>query len=87
MEAKLLGTLAQLLGVTGAAIAVFYLLYKQIIDKVKLPGLTRRQSFVLILVLMAAIWSFAIFVILGSSDWQVGSLNIRIDGDANNVSS
>lgn len=73
----MLQTLAQLLGATGVAMGIFYLLYKQIIDKVKLPGLNRKQTFALLIILLLLIWSFAIFVILAQGGLQFGTTAVQ----------
>lgn len=74
----MLEKLAELLGATGLVLGIFYLLYKQVIAKVKLPGLTRQQAFRLLVITLLLVWSVAIIVILtGGGGFQSGGININ----------
>ncbi|PTX55714.1 hypothetical protein C8N43_0355 [Litoreibacter ponti] len=81
----MLEKLAELLGATGLVLGIFYLLYKQVISKVKLPGLSRKQAFSLLVITLLLIWSIAIIVILTDGGGiQSGGININnVSGSVN----
>lgn len=72
----MLEALAKLLGVTGLVLGIFYLLYKQVVEKVKLPGLSRAQAFALLLIFLVLVWLLAVIVILNQSGIQFGGINV-----------
>ncbi len=85
LETPLLQTLAQLLGITGLIIGIYYLLYRQVIQKVKLPGLNRRQAFILLMTILILVWILAVLSIVFNGGLQLGHINIRNVSDSSEV--
>jgi len=74
MEAELLKTLGQALGMGGVALGIFFLLYRELIRKVIFPKLDKRDAYRFLRLLSVLIWSVAIF---GIGAWIFGDQKVR----------
>lgn len=75
----MLVSIAKLLGVSGLIVAVFYLLYKQILALKIFAKLTRRQTFQLIMTMAVLTWLLAVFWLFGENGFNI------ISGDNNQI--
>lgn len=66
MEIELFDSLGKIAGLGGIALGVFLLLFKKLLEKIKVPGLTKAQWFKVIVIFMILVWSVAI---LGIGSW------------------
>jgi len=66
MEIELLENLGQIAGIGGIALGVFLLLFKQLLEKIDVPGLTKAHWFKVIITFMILVWSIAI---IGIGAW------------------
>lgn len=64
MESTILKTVGQIAGIGGLSIGVFLLLFKDLLKKLKVPGLTRNQWFKVIVVFMCMVWSIGVIGLL-----------------------
>jgi hypothetical protein len=77
----MLVSIAKLLGMSGLVVAVFYLLYKQILALEIFSKLSRNQTFSLIFVMAILTWLLAVF-------WLFGDKGVNIiNGNGNVISS
>lgn len=74
----MLAKLAELLGVSGVIVGVYYLIYKQILSLNIFPTLTRKQAFRLILVMSVLTWLLAVL-------WLFDGLGLNVIVGDNNV--
>ncbi|MFT3910690.1 MAG: hypothetical protein QM737_14830 [Ferruginibacter sp.] len=51
-------------GIAGMAIGVFLILFRELIGKIIFSTLTKKQSYVIIILFMVLVWSFSIFCIV-----------------------
>jgi hypothetical protein len=72
METTLLKSLGQIAGIGGIALGVFLVLLKNILKKLKVPGLKQAQWFKIVIILMVLVWSIAA---LGVAAWVYAETN------------
>lgn len=63
MAPQLLPTLANIAGIAGLGLGIFYLLFKHAISQVLTNRFTKRQSFILILIFMLLVWGMMFFCV------------------------
>jgi hypothetical protein len=69
MDAELLKTLGQILGIAGVALGVFFLLFREIIRKAIFPTLKKDDAYKLLRLISVLIWSVAV---IGIGAWTWG---------------
>jgi hypothetical protein len=69
MDAGLLKTLGQILGIGGLALGVFFLLFREVIRKSIFPTLKKDDAYKLLRLLSVLIWSVAV---IGIGAWIWG---------------
>jgi hypothetical protein len=69
MDAGLLKTLGQLLGIGGLALGVFFLLFREVIRKSIFPTLKKDDAYRLLRLITVLIWSVAV---IGIAAWLWG---------------
>jgi hypothetical protein len=70
MDAGLLKTLGQLLGIGGLALGVFFLLFREVIRKSIFPTLKKDDAYRLLRLITVLIWSVAV---IGIAAWLWGN--------------
>jgi hypothetical protein len=70
MDAGLLKTLGQLLGIGGLALGVFFFLFREVIRKSIFPTLKKDDAYRLLRLITVLIWSVAV---IGIAAWLWGS--------------
>ena len=78
MDVGIVKVPAQVFGIGGAALGVFLILYRDIIQKKIFPGLTRQQAYRLLTLIVVLVWSVALAGIVA---WVWGTGHGR-DGPA-----
>jgi hypothetical protein len=73
MEAGLLKSLGQALGIGGVALGVFFLLFREMVRKSIFPKLDKMYAYRLLRLITISIWSVAV---LGVGVWIVGNRNL-----------
>ena len=71
MDVGIVKVLAQVVGIGGAALGVFLILYRDIIRKNIFPGLTKQQAYRLLTLIVVLVWSVALAGI-GAWVWGTG---------------
>lgn len=66
MESTLLESLGKIAGIGGISLGVFLLLFRKLLEKIIVPGLTKAHWFKVIVIFMVLVWSVAI---LGIGAW------------------
>jgi multisubunit Na+/H+ antiporter MnhB subunit len=69
MNAELLKTLGQVLGIGGLALGIFFLLFREIIRKSIFPTLKKDDAYRLLRLISVLIWSVAV---IGIGAWILG---------------
>src|SRR5258705_5450657 len=69
MDAELLKTLGQVLGIAGVALGVFFLLFREIISKSIFPTLKKDDAYRLLRLISVLVWSVAV---IGIGAWIWG---------------
>ena len=69
MDADLLKTLGEILGIGGVALGVFFLLFREIIRKSIFPTLKKDDAYRLLRLISVLVWSVAV---LGIAAWIWG---------------
>jgi hypothetical protein len=69
MDAELLKTLGQILGIGGLAVGIFFLLFREIIRKSIFPMLKKDDAYRLLRLISVLIWSVAV---IGIGAWIWG---------------
>ena len=69
MDAELLKTLGQVLGVGGLALGIFFLLFREVIRKSIFPTLKKDDAYRLLQLISLLIWSVAV-IGLGAWVWS-----------------
>jgi len=65
---ELLTNFGKLAGIGGIAFGGLLLLYRELVCKIAFPGLTKRQAFTVILLIVVFVWITAIFAIYRSTE-------------------
>jgi len=73
MDAELLKTLGQVLGIGGLALGIFFLLFREVIRKSIFPTLKKDDAYRLLRLTSVLIWSVAV---LGITAWVWGDRNV-----------
>src|SRR5215470_16948403 len=66
MDAELLKTLGQVLGIGGLALGIFFLLFREVIRKSIFPTLKKDDAYRLLQLISVLIWSVAV---IGIAAW------------------
>jgi hypothetical protein len=74
MEAGLLKTLGQTLGIGGVALGIFFLLFREMIRKSIFPRLDKSDAFRFLRLISVLIWSIAV---IGVGAWIIGDQKAR----------
>jgi hypothetical protein len=69
MDAELLKTLGQVLGIGGLALGIFFLLFREVIRKSIFPTLKKDDAYRLLRLISVLIWSVAV---IGIGAWIWG---------------
>ena len=69
MNAELLKTLGEALGIGGVALGIFFLLFREVIRKKIFPTLKRDDAYRLLRLITVLIWSVAV---IGIAAWMWG---------------
>jgi hypothetical protein len=72
MDAELLKTLGQVLGIGGLALGIFFLLFREIIRKSIFPTLKKDDAYRLLRLISVLIWSVGV---IGLGAWIWGDRN------------
>jgi len=72
MDAELLKTLGQALGIGGLALGIFFLLFREVIRKSIFPTLKKDDAYRLLRLISVLIWSVAV---IGIGAWIWGDRN------------
>src|SRR5215470_10112714 len=75
MDAELLKTLGQVLGIGGLALGIFFLLFRDVIRKSIFPTLKKDDAYRLLRLISVLIWSVAV---LGIAAWIWGDRNTTV---------
>lgn len=70
---KVFKALGRIAGISGICLGIFYLLFKQLIDKIKIPGLSSNQWFTVIIIFMVLVWIVAIIGLIGYFIYKPGN--------------
>lgn len=65
-------------GIAGISLGVFLFLFREVIRKNIFSKLTKKQSYVIILVFMLLVWSLSIFSIFQYNKYNSGSIQLTI---------
>jgi hypothetical protein len=74
MEAGLLKTLGQTLGIGGVALGIFFLLFRELIRKSIFPKLDKNDAYRFLRLISLLIWSVAV---IGVGAWIIGDQKSR----------
>src|SRR6266566_1588175 len=70
MQAELLKTLSEVLGIGGLALGIFFLLFREVIRKKIFPTLKKDDAYRLLRLITVLIWSVAV---IGMAAWVWGN--------------
>jgi hypothetical protein len=70
MDAELLKTLGETLGIAGVALGIFFLLFREVIRKSIFPKLEKADAYRLLRLVTVLIWSVAV---IGIAAWVWGN--------------
>src|SRR5215470_3116592 len=73
MNAELLKTLGEALGIGGVALGIFFLLYREVIRKKIFPTLKKDDAYRLLRLITVLIWSVAV---IGIAAWIWGNAKV-----------
>lgn len=82
-DITILETAGRIAGIGGLALGVFLILFRNLLRKLNLPGLTKDQSFKVVVIFMVLVWSIAV---CGLGAWVYASTRNNTDGPIRTVS-